>query len=149
MNQIEILENIDKQLRILNLDQKYYTMEIMNVDTPSLLYAGQTREIIDQDEEGFLVAVSAAFSDPNAKVRVYVDDFSAVSSPADLLRFGLIAYNPRTFWLAKYDDDDKVYDVWFTPSPYMHYYNNIRVYISAPEDRNISYSYSAYRYVRR
>jgi len=145
----KLLKEIHLQLRILNLDPSLYRFEPKYSDFPVTISAGNSRKLVTYKEEGFLTLFNVTCSSKDTEIIMYLDDNKIEGKPSSIFEESMMSYNPRSFWLSKYDEENNKYTVWFTPSPFIHYYERLHIIIEAPENEDVTYTYKLYRYVKR
>jgi len=119
-----------------------------SLDVPIVLPTGRFKTLFEERREGYFVMLHIQTNRPDVKFNLYIDDFVIKTTPEELYEFGLIGYNPRTFWLSKYDTVDNVFHVWFTPMPYQHFFtrNKFEVYASSSQT---AVKYEVVKFLRR
>lgn len=143
----ELLANILTELKVLNLDESVLKLKIIDVDMPKKLERGKKDVVIDVKERGFLKAIGVVTNSRKALLVIEIDDMKMAGTIEDLYTYGLVGYNPRTFYVTRYDEKNNVYTAWFTPVPLAKYSGKIRFIVYAPQDSDVTYTYSIYRYV--
>ncbi|MHA1288833.1 MAG: hypothetical protein ACTSPB_15685, partial [Candidatus Thorarchaeota archaeon] len=113
----ELLRELIKQLKIANMDPEYWDLIPIDMDTPATLAPSRSTELIEEYERGKLIALSATMNNPDVKVEIRIDELKFSGTARELYESGLIGFNPGTFWLSRYDSDNNIYCIWFTPVP--------------------------------
>ena len=142
----ELLREFIKQIKIANMDPEYWEIIPIDVDTPVTLSPGKSATLIDERERGKLIAHNATINNPDVRVEIQIDKMKFSGTAREIYELGLIGFNPGTFWLSRYDTDNDVYCIWFTPIPPRDYFGTIKITMYNFTNRPISFTYSVYRY---
>lgn len=145
----ELLKEILYQLKVLNLDKDVWDQVPRDIDSWIKLPQGQRTKILDLNEQGILSGFIFWSNNPNVKITIYMDDQKIDTTITELYTAGLTSFNPRIPWVSKYDTQNNLYEVVFTPVPYSHYFEHLRVFVEAPSDSPVAFRYSLYRFVRK
>jgi hypothetical protein len=140
------LEEVVTQLRIQNMDPEFWELIPIDMETTTVLPKDTDRYLLEKEERGKLMAASFLVDNPLVYLEIYVDDLAVKGTPYSLYNVGLIGYNPRTFWVSRYDTTNNVYDIWFTPVPMLDYFGKISFRAKAPPLVDVNYTFSIYRY---
>ena len=142
----DLLRELIKQIKINNMDPEYWELIPIDVDTPVTLPPGRSMKLIEEYERGKLIAHGAMINNPDARVEIKIDELKFSGTARELYNLGLIGFNPGTFWLSRYDQDNDVYVIWYTPIPPRDYFGVIKITMYNITDSPISFTYSVYRY---
>ena len=137
------LDEINRLLREQNLYSDLWEFVPIDVDELQDLGVGENKVILSKKEKGMLIAVGAVVTSGRVLVKIKVDELVIQGTPEQLDSYGLVGYNPRTFWISK---SNSQYTIWLTPIPYLQYNNEIKVSVTNLDTTAVQYSYSIYRY---
>lgn len=142
----DLLGELVRQIKIANMDPEYWEIVTIDVDTPTTLPPQASKTLLETRERGKVIAIGASTDNPELYLEVQIDTVKMAGSPRDLYDYGLIGFNPATFWLSK---ADVKYIAWFTPIPPRDYFGYFRFTVYNKTNNPISYAYSVYRYKLR
>ena len=142
----DLFGEVVRQIKIANLDPEYWELVVLDVDTTTEIPAGQSKSLLFERERGKLIALSTTLDNPNALIEIKIDEMKFRGTFTNLYDYGLIGFNPTTFWISRYDTTNNVYTGWMTPIPPRDYFGEISFTIYAPSTSSVSLIYSAYRY---
>jgi len=148
----EISRKLDEIIYLLkesNMSPEIWNMVPRDIDNWVSLAPGQKMILLELKEEGKLSGFIFLANNPNITVRIWMDDQKIDTSIAELYSAGLTSFNPRIPWVSKFDTQNNLYEVVFTPIPWSPYFEKLRVEVEAPKDSPVAFKYSLYRFVKR
>jgi len=148
----DVAKKLDEVIYLLkeqNMSPEIWDMTPRDIDTYITLPPGQKLTILELKEEGRLSGFIFLSNNPNIVVRIWMDDQKIDTSIAELYNAGLTSFNPRIPWVSKFDTQNNLYEVVFTPIPWSPYFEKLRVEVEAPKDSPVAFKYSLYRFVKK
>jgi len=143
------LDEIIYLLKESNMSPEIWDMVPRDIDAWITLAPRQKMTLLELKEEGRLSGFIFLSNNPNIVVRIWMDDQKLDTSIAELYSAGLTNFNPRTPWVSKFDPENNLYEVVFTPIPWSPYFEKLRVEVEAPKDSPVAFKYSLYRFVKK
>lgn len=135
LSENNILEQILYELKDLTLDKDNYRINVIAPESPFFLDKNTYKVIFESNTPGYIIGCYGYFSTNDIDCYIILNDkHKIVGNPKTLLDLSLIFPNPSTFWLSKYDDINNEYIVFYTPSPHIKYYKNIKFIIKTNEN---------------
>ena len=148
----EISRKLDEIISLLkesNMSPEIWDMVPRDIDNWITLAPGQKQTLLKFQEEGRLSGFIFLANNPNITVCIWIDEQKIDTSIAELYSAGLNSFNPRIPWVSKFDTQNNLYEVVFTPIPWSPYFEKLRVEAEAPKDSPVAFKYSLYRFVKR
>jgi len=147
MDNEELLKELIKQIKIMNMDPEYWELVMSVQDVPTTVIAGDLRVLQEEYERGKLIALGIFLDNKDTTIEMRFDDELFLRRTVEeIYDSGVVGYNPTTFWIAKYDTTNNSYAIWLTPALPKDYFGSFKCQIIAPPLSNVSYMYTVYRY---
>ena len=143
------LDEIIYLLKEQNMSPEVWDMTPRDINNWISLASGQKLTILELKEEGRLCGFIFLANNPNITVRIWIDEQKIDTSIAELYNAGLTSFNPRIPWVSKFDTQNNIYEVVFTPIPWSPYFEKLRVEVEAPKESPVAFKYSLYRFVKK
>lgn len=155
-SQIEELDKKIKELKKMYSDladtlsnvqitQMEELLELKSEDssTSETLGSKESKTLLSEVEKGYLLTVWIVSSSIKPELKIVMDDAIMRMTIEEAYNNGLVGYNPRTFWMSS---GNGTYSLWFTPVPYIKYFNKIEISLFNWDTYEITYRYSILRY---
>lgn len=99
----------------------------------------RTQIVSVQGEKGWFLWALAAFSNPNAAIRVTYDGtYSANITPSELFASGLLMANAGGFWVGTYSIPLSLYTIFFTPNYPWPFAKSLLIEIEPPSGQTVT-----------
>lgn len=108
-------------------------------DLQGQVYRERTQLVNVQDERGWFMWALAAFSNPNAAIRVTYDGtYTADITPRELFTSGLLTSNSGGFWVGTYSIPLSFYTIFFTPNYPWPFRKSLVIEIEPPSGQTVT-----------
>jgi hypothetical protein len=143
----DILQDIRKYLAIMVMSPRFWEYVPVKTDTPFIIPPGGKQTVLDVKETGKILSIVAVTNNPDVYCEVSFDGKKIGRTPRELYSLGLTECIPGSFWIKKWDDDNKVYVIVYTPpGEPLSYFGHFSFVVYAPKDSSVTVSYILHRY---
>jgi len=143
----ELLGNILMWMMFQNNSPLLFTYEAEGAD--GILQPGESKELVNKSEVGKLDAVQLVTTSSKLRIVLEVDGHKIQGTAEELYQYGLLGYNPATFYLTVYDDlsTPNQFVMWMTPEPKREYFGHFKITLKNEDSVPASYAASLFRYM--